>query len=69
MVGPDGEENIPHMEWLGTFQDVLAEFRESLRTQGRDDEFIGAKVLVIFRVNFNSNTDQTIDYLLGYPGL
>jgi len=57
MVGPDGEENIPHKKWLGTFQDVLAEFRESLREQGRDDELIGAKVLVIFRVNFNLNTD------------
>jgi adenosine deaminase CECR1 len=50
MIGPDGEENILHKEWLGMFQDVLDEFRESLRAQGRDGEFIGAKVLVIPRV-------------------
>lgn len=50
MIGPDGEENIPHKEWLDMFQDVLDEFRESLRAQGRDGEFIGAKVLVIPRV-------------------
>ena len=48
MVGPDGEENVPHKEWLGTFRDVLAEFRQSLRARGSDDEFIGAKVRVIF---------------------
>jgi adenosine deaminase CECR1 len=52
MIGLDGEQNIPHKEWLGTFQEVLAEFRESLRARGRDGEFIGAKVLVIFRVKF-----------------
>lgn len=47
MIGPDGEQNVPHKEWLSTFQDVLIEFSGSLRAQGRDDEFIGAKVLVI----------------------
>jgi len=47
MTGSDGEQNIPHIEWLSMFQDVLAEFRESLHAQGRDGEFIGAKVLVI----------------------
>jgi adenosine deaminase CECR1 len=47
MIGPDGEQNVPHREWLSMFQEVLVEFNESLRIQGRDDEFIGAKVLVI----------------------
>jgi adenosine deaminase CECR1 len=47
MVGPDGEQNVPHREWMSMFQEVLVEFNESLRIQGRDDEFIGAKVLVI----------------------
>ncbi|OAX42024.1 adenosine deaminase-related growth [Rhizopogon vinicolor AM-OR11-026] len=45
MIGPDGEENVPHKEWLRTFQDVLPEFRESLQAQGRDGEFIGAKII------------------------
>jgi adenosine deaminase CECR1 len=47
MIGPDGEQNVPHKEWLSIFQDVLIEFSGNLRAQKRDDEFIGAKVLVI----------------------
>ena len=40
----DGNPTIPHREWLVMFNEVLEEFKDELKSQGRQDEFIGAKV-------------------------
>lgn len=42
----DGNECVPHREWLVMFDEVLKEVKEDLQKQGREDEFIGAKVSV-----------------------
>lgn len=44
MFGQNGEENIPHREWLIVFDEVLHEVKDQLRKQGRGDEFFGSKV-------------------------
>ena len=45
MIGADGEENVPHREWLIAFDRVISEVKVELAKQGRADEFVGAKVL------------------------
>lgn len=44
MVGEDGEDNIPHREWLVMFDQILNEVKGEMKQQGREDEFIGARV-------------------------
>ena len=44
MVGEDGEENVPHRAWLLTFDRVLNTIKAEMKLQGREDEFIGARV-------------------------
>lgn len=61
MIGPDGERDVPHKEWLSMFQDVLVEFNGSLGTQGKDDEFIGAKI--IYTVVRNCEPEELEWYL------
>ncbi|KAL1743471.1 hypothetical protein HDZ31DRAFT_83400 [Schizophyllum fasciatum] len=45
MTGSDSQENIPHREWLKVFDRVLGEVKEELRQKGREDEFIGARII------------------------
>ncbi|PFH54144.1 hypothetical protein AMATHDRAFT_135550 [Amanita thiersii Skay4041] len=45
MVGKDGLENVPHREWLLIFDRVMNEVKEDMKKKGREDEFIGAKVI------------------------
>lgn len=45
MVGADGVENIPHREWLVVFDRVVNGVKAELEKQGRQDEFVGAKVI------------------------
>ncbi|KAG6862094.1 hypothetical protein C0995_007224 [Termitomyces sp. Mi166 len=45
MVGEDGEENIPHREWLLMFDRVLTEVKDDMQRQGREGEFIGARII------------------------
>jgi hypothetical protein len=47
MFGADGQENIPHREWLQIFDNTLNRFKADLKRQGREDEFIGAKVRLL----------------------
>ncbi|KAF4578917.1 hypothetical protein EYR36_000726 [Pleurotus pulmonarius] len=41
----DGNECVPHREWLVMFDEVLKEVKEDMQKQGREDEFIGAKII------------------------
>jgi adenosine deaminase CECR1 len=44
MIGEDGLENVPHRDWLLTFDRVLNEVKDEMKRQGRGEEFIGARV-------------------------
>jgi adenosine deaminase CECR1 len=44
MYGVDGQENIPHREWLIAFDRVLKEVKDDFKSMDREDEFIGARV-------------------------
>ena len=43
--GDDGEENVPHRVWLEVFDQILTEVKSTLAAQGREDEFVGAKII------------------------
>ncbi|KAF9015519.1 hypothetical protein BDQ17DRAFT_1295372 [Cyathus striatus] len=45
MYGADGQDNIPHREWLLMFDRVQREVKEEMKNQGREDEFIGARII------------------------
>jgi hypothetical protein len=40
----DGQETYSHREWLVTFGQVVQEVKDEMKRQGREDEFVGAKV-------------------------
>jgi adenosine deaminase CECR1 len=44
MYGPDGQNNVPHREWLIIFDRVLLEVKEEMKQHGRADDFFGARV-------------------------
>lgn len=44
MVGADGQENVPHRDWLLMFDRVQNEVKADMKRQGREDEFVGARV-------------------------
>jgi adenosine deaminase CECR1 len=44
MVGEDGQENVPHRDWLLAFDRVLEEVKAEMKQQGRGEEFVGARV-------------------------
>ncbi|EDR14394.1 uncharacterized protein LACBIDRAFT_306187 [Laccaria bicolor S238N-H82] len=45
MVGADGRENVPHREWLLMFDRVQSEVKMKMKIDGREDAFIGAKII------------------------
>jgi len=44
MFDADGNHNVPHREWVLDFKQATSEVRAMLQEQGREEEFIGAKV-------------------------
>lgn len=44
MIGPDGKDNVPHREWLIMIDEAIKDVKAELSAQGRDGEFLGAKV-------------------------
>ncbi|KIJ69088.1 hypothetical protein HYDPIDRAFT_23945 [Hydnomerulius pinastri MD-312] len=55
MVGKDGEENVGHAQWLKTFQNVVAAFKNERK------DFIDAKI--IYTVIRNCNASKLTDHL------
>ncbi|KAI0028515.1 hypothetical protein K488DRAFT_58421 [Vararia minispora EC-137] len=45
MHGDDGQENIPHSRWVADFEEVVEQVKNEMRSQGREDEFFGAKII------------------------
>ena len=63
MVGTDGQKNVPHSDWLRIFERVLNEVKTEMKEQGREGDFVGAKV-VSFLVNLISYSYTLAGYLL-----
>ncbi|PIL24470.1 hypothetical protein GSI_14224 [Ganoderma sinense ZZ0214-1] len=61
MIGADGEENVPHREWLIAFDRVVNEVKVALANQGRADEFVGSKI--IYSALRNCTPDELEWYL------
>ena len=47
MQDESGNEVITHRDLLATIDQAIVEVKEDMRTQNRQDEFIGAKVKVV----------------------
>lgn len=63
MSGADGISKIPHREWVRTYGQVLNEVKDTLKKQGREDEFFGSRVRSVqFEYRTNSET-RYLDYL------
>lgn len=45
MVGVNGEDNVPHREWVLCFQRVLNEVKAQMKKEGREEEFFGARII------------------------
>ena len=48
MYGADGQENLPHREWLVMFERMINEVKAEMVQRGRPNDFIGAKVSFVF---------------------
>jgi adenosine deaminase CECR1 len=44
MFDANGDETVPHREWLLDFGQAISEVRTMLKKQGREEVFVGAKV-------------------------
>ncbi|KAG8861949.1 hypothetical protein FRB96_002392 [Tulasnella sp. 330] len=45
MIRANGEDNFEHREWLQCLQRVIGEVQQQMKESGREDEFVGAKVI------------------------
>ncbi|TFY82989.1 hypothetical protein EWM64_g1023 [Hericium alpestre] len=45
MHDADGHLTVPHREWMLDFECVMNEVKEELKAQGREDDFVGARVI------------------------
>ena len=46
MYGADGQENVPHREWLVIFERVINQVKAEMVELDRPNDFIGAKVIL-----------------------
>ena len=44
MFGADGQENIPHRDWLVAVDEAVKDVQAEMAKQGRANEFLGVKV-------------------------
>jgi len=66
MFDADGNQNVPHREWVSDFEQAISEVRRALKEEGREEEFIGAKVgghLITGQLL----TDELIDHIHNDP--
>ncbi|KAF7304985.1 Adenosine deaminase CECR1-A [Mycena kentingensis (nom. inval.)] len=45
MYSAEGHEDVPHTVWLEIFDTTLKRFKEELKQEGREDEFVGARII------------------------
>ncbi|KDN36304.1 hypothetical protein RSAG8_10926, partial [Rhizoctonia solani AG-8 WAC10335] len=44
-ISADGSETLSHRDYLAVFNDVIQEVKHKMSSEGREDEFIGAKLI------------------------
>ena len=44
--GPDGRNTLTHRDMLKIFGNVVQDVKDEMKKQGREDEFIGSKVVL-----------------------
>lgn len=44
MYGAEGLPSVPHRDWISMFIQVVNEVKKDMKAQGREEEFVGAKV-------------------------
>ena len=65
MYGADGQENVPHREWLVMFDRVINQVKAEMVKKGRPNDFIGAKVsFLFFFQKLFSVYQRIVDYIL-----
>ena len=69
MRGADGNENIPHREWLVVFERVINEVKMEMAQRGRPNDFIGAKVSFSFSKVFSVSQGICRLYILHFDSL
>lgn len=67
MVGFDGQENVPHREWVRMFEQAFKEVKEELAQQGRGHELLGAKVRDLPTLFYFFGGLFLLDHILDHP--
>ena len=44
MYNIEGEEVVPHSEWVRIFKNVVEEVKDEYKRRGQENKFIGARV-------------------------
>ena len=44
MYNIEGEEVVPHSEWVRIFKDIVEEVKEEYKNRSQENKFIGARV-------------------------
>ena len=64
MYGADGQENVPHREWLATFDRVVNQVKAEMVELDRPNDFIGAKVSFFSQIVLSALFIKEVDYIL-----
>jgi hypothetical protein len=67
MWAADGQESIPHREWLIMFDRVVNEVKAEMEPKGRGGEFVGAKVWSILEAGAGLAKSRSLDHLQHHP--
>ncbi|KAH9948004.1 Metallo-dependent hydrolase [Amylocystis lapponica] len=47
MVGADGQNTVPHREWVLIYERVINEIKADMKRQGRENEFVGSRIIYV----------------------
>lgn len=67
MFDADGNETVPHREWMLDLGQVIGEVKTMLKEQGREELFIGAKVGESIGIITTRGNTLFIDDLYHFP--
>ena len=56
-IGPDGRNTLTHRDMLKIYGSVVQEVKDEMKGKGREDEFIGSRVFLSFRLRFFASTE------------
>ncbi|KAG8769995.1 hypothetical protein FRC12_004588 [Ceratobasidium sp. 428] len=73
-IREDGTEDLAHREWLILFTQAIDEVKASMKEQGREDEFVGAKIIyttlrIIDNERLTWYLEECMDLKVEFPDL